>query len=85
MVYLAGIKPQEANALLRLKTTEIDETPIEDKVPVLCLISSISPEKGEAKVMYIQDYHVLDDSEDMGLPAYTLLRHTQTLGMKHDR
>lgn len=43
--------------------------PIDDKETVLCFSTFIPSEKGEAKVMYVQDYNELNDNKGIGLPA----------------
>lgn len=44
--------------------------PVEEKISVLCFTASILPPiKGEARVVYMQDYEVLNDKETIGIPA----------------
>lgn len=68
IVHYTGIKHQTADVLLPLRNTRTDQTPIGDEIQVLCITSSIS-QKGEAKVMYMKDYHALNDNEGIGRPA----------------
>lgn len=50
VVHHAGKKQQATDALLWLRTTETDQTPIEDNKTVLCITTSISPKKERGKL-----------------------------------
>lgn len=62
------MKHQAADALLLLKTTGTSQMRIEDEVPVPRITASNPPKKGEAQVMYMQDYDVFENKEGIGTP-----------------
>lgn len=69
IVHPVHTKHQATDALLRLKTTVTDQTPIEVKMPVLLITPSIHPGNGAVRVMYMQDYDALSDCEGIRIPS----------------
>lgn len=67
VVHHARVKHQPADALLRLKTTGNDTTPIVDKILVTCLSAHILP-KREVRALYMQEHKVLNHREGSDLP-----------------
>lgn len=64
-----------------MKTTETDQMPIKEQIPVLGTIALTPPpaEKGEARVMHMRNYDILNDKKVLGYLHHTLLRYRQTL------
>lgn len=60
----AGIKHQEVDHWLRLKTYGIDQRTTEDKVPAHFIKTTMLSEKGEVKVMYMQENDLFYDEEE---------------------
>lgn len=75
---------QAADAVSRLKTIESDQTLIEAKLPVFCIMASIFPEKGEARLTYIQGYDVSNDKKEIRIPE-VYLAATSTDTEQHKR
>lgn len=61
LFHCVGITHQRAGALSGLTTAGANLTLMEDGVVVLCINISILPEKGKAKVVYIQEHDVTND------------------------
>lgn len=79
IIHGAGIIHQAADAISQLETTETDHMPIEDKAPVLCIPASILFPKGEMRAIYMQEYDVLINQEDNGIPqVYGIVTSTDT-------
>lgn len=62
-------KHQACDALLRLKTTGTDRSPIDDDIPVLGITPSNLPEKEEARAGSMHGNGVIDHKEGVQLPA----------------
>lgn len=78
------MKPQPCGSLLRLETTGISQTAIEDEILAPCFTFSISSfVKEEAKSIYMQDYNKLTDKEDIGrTEIYAIATSTE---FEHDK
>lgn len=82
VVHCMAIKHQATDAFLLLETSRTKTTPIDGTIRVMCISASM-PRKGKARVMYIQDYDVLNDKVGIGIPAaYGMATST---GTKHDK
>lgn len=69
IVHGASIRHQAGDALSQQITTGIGQMSIEDEISVFCFTVSVPPEKGEDKVLNMQDYEELNEKEDIGIPA----------------
>lgn len=78
VVHCLGIKHQPADSFSQGKTTGIDQMPIQDEVPVLCIPAFIL-KKREGTALYIQNYDVLKDRECIGiLEVYSIATSSGT-------
>lgn len=72
-----GMKHQAGNTLLRLETTGADQMPIEDRIQY-CASTSLSLDRGDARVMYVRAYDVLNDKNSIGLhEVYAIVTPTE--------
>lgn len=70
------MKHEAADALLRLRTTGVDETPIQDDIPGLFITLSHPPIE-EAAFMYMQEDDAERDQGGVRLPnVYPLAKET---------
>lgn len=67
VVQYVAIKNQAPDTLSGLKTTRNDQMPINNKIPVRS-ITFFSPEKREARVVYMANYDVINVRECIQLP-----------------
>lgn len=74
-----GWKNQQADALSRLNRTGTSQTPIQDEIPVLCIITSILLWK-RRRALYMQEIHVINDDKCIGIPElYAIATSTDTM------